>query len=150
MRLESNGGGFCGDPGADFQCAGILSIFDSGREIPNAKSTVAVTRQQLAPSSIKTSQIDAVVKREEESCRHLRDSMPLHSRLPRSLFRARNPSPPANPIFLRAPSFANRSLVQPPCVRSFLVTRSYKCLYYTIKFKRRRFLQSREPFVETK
>lgn len=104
-RLEGNDGRFRG-PGAG--CAGTLRYLRPGRGIPNAKSTVAATRQQLAPSSIKTSQIDAVVKREEESCRHLRDSMPLHSRFPRSLFRARNPSPPRSP-FLLVPSFANRS-----------------------------------------
>lgn len=147
MRLEGNDGRFRG-PGAS--CAGTLRYLRPGRGIPNAKSTiaatVAATRQQLAPSSIKTSQIDAVVKREEESCRHLRDSMPLHSRFPRSLFRARNPSSPAAHSSSYPLSWI--VLVQPPCVRPFLV-RSYKCLYYTIKSKRRRFLQSREPFVET-
>lgn len=80
-------------------CKTPLGIFDPDAESQMRKVRLRRRwRQQLAPSSIKTSQIDAVVKREEESCRHLRDSMPLHSRFPHSLFRARNPRPLSRPL----------------------------------------------------
>lgn len=106
-------------PGASFQYAGTLRYLRPGRGIPNAK-VVRLRREHAAaahaPSSIKTSQIDAVVKREEESRRHLRDSMPLHSRFPRSLLRAGNSSPPAAPS--SSHPLSRIVPVQPPCVRS--------------------------------
>jgi len=108
------------------------------------RPTVAVAAA-LASSSIKTSQIDAVVKREEES--------PTPAR-----FYAITPAPPSfsfmretNLLYCTAHLRSRTTTLHrtPSLFSSDSSSCSYRRLYYTIKSKRRRFLQSRELFVET-